>query len=138
MALLAPMIAQSPAAGVHERKSRPKAALDVELSTGVHFLSPPGTLPSTPFTKKLMPPRNLSSATASLASTSLPVLSAIGPFQITKLPSFRPAFTSSSFFFASSGTCAGRDTKAMAPSLTPHQLWPVLHLLSSASCTAFL
>lgn len=62
------------------QKSRPKAAFDVVKRRA--YLSVPGTLPSTPLTKKLMPRRKSSSATLSAASTSLPVLSASGPFQM--------------------------------------------------------
>ena len=39
---------------------------------------------------------------------------------------------------ASAGTSSASDTRSIAPSLTPHQAWPVLHLPSSASPTALM
>src|SRR5207248_2912056 len=54
------------------------------------YFPAPGTLPSTPLTKKLIASSHLSSATSPFFSTSLPSLVTIGPFQIAKLPSFRP------------------------------------------------
>src|SRR2546427_8663196 len=56
-----------------------------------------------------MPVRNLSSATASAASSSLPSWPAIGPFQMWKVPSFRPFLTSSIFALASAGTSSARS-----------------------------
>ena len=64
------------------------------------------------------------------------VVGMIGPFQMEKLPSFRPALISSMRFLVSSGTSAAMETMSMAPSLTPHQVWPVAHLPSSASRVA--
>ena len=52
------------------------------MQSSAYLLSVPGTLPSTPLTKKLMPRRKSSSATLPSASTSLPVLSDSGPFQM--------------------------------------------------------
>src|SRR6202012_4655688 len=53
----------------------------------------PGTWPSTPLTKNLVPPRNASSAVVPALTCSLPSLDTIGPFQIANEPSFRPALT---------------------------------------------
>src|SRR4029079_15904374 len=89
-----------------------------------HFFSAPGTWPSTPLTKELMPPRNLSSALAPAATISLPSLLVIGPFQITKLPSFRPDFTVSSLVLTSAGTLSEIATMSIATSLTPHHVSP--------------
>jgi hypothetical protein len=85
-----------------------------------------------------MPPRNLSSATSSLASTSLPSWPTIGPFQITKLPSFRPALIFSTLSLVSAGTLSLIDTMSMAPSLTPHQVTAALPVPSSASLVALM
>ena len=67
---------------------------------------------------------NLSSALVPVATISLPSLPAIGPFQITKLPSFRPALTASTLALMSAGTLSEIETMSMAPSLTPHH-WPL-------------
>ena len=69
----------------------------------------------------------------------MPSLPTIGPFQITKLPSFRPAFTVSTLAFSSAGTLSEIETMSIAPSLTPHQaLPPVFHVPSSASRVALM
>ena len=96
-------------------------------------------MPSTPLTKKLMPPMNLSSALVPAATISLPSLPTIGPFQITKLPSFRPALTVSTLALISAGTLSEIETMSIAPSLTPHhEPPPPDHVPASASCVAFL
>ena len=85
------------------------------------------------------PPKETEAATSSFFSTGLPVLSAMGPFQMTKLPSFKPALTSSTLALVSAGTSSATDTRSIAPSFTPHQVClPPVHLPSKAwrvACT---
>ena len=63
----------------------------------------------------------------------------MGPFQMAKLPSFRPALTLATASLVSAGTLSLMDTMSIAPSFTPHQapLLPV-HLPSSASRVALM
>ena len=85
-----------------------------------------------------MPPRNLSSAIWSALSTSLPSEPMIGPFQMAKEPSFRPALTVSTLALTSAGTLSEMETMSIAPSFTPHHALPVCQVPSRTSPVALM